>query len=358
MKFCMYNITTTVKSGGIETFYWEVSKILYKKGYKVEIIAGKGNYIKYDYIPLKTFDFISRGKIFNLGNRFKKWGERVSFFKNTYKYLKNTKYDYLIIHKPLDFFVAYFMKRINLNTKTIFISGGEDFYGFDKFFSKYIDFMFAVSEDNKKIIENRYKREVKVLHNGVDTELFIKDDNIRKLMRKKFNLINKKVLLSIGRLVGWKGHRLVIEILPTLPKSFVYILIGKGEEEKKLKKLVKELNLENRVYFLGEIDNKELYKYINMADLFIQPSIGHEAFGITLVEAMACGVPVIASRNGGMVDIINDRCKCGYLFENKDKNDLKEKILKAINQTFSPREYVIKNFTWEITVDSLIREIK
>jgi glycosyltransferase involved in cell wall biosynthesis len=354
----MYNLTTTIKNGGLETFNWEVGHELFKRGIDVEIIGGEGKYIKYNELKIRLFYFISRKKIWNFGNRFRKWWERVSFFYNNFTYLKQQQYDYIIFSKPLDFFVAYFMKRVNPNIKTIFVSGGEDFYGFDIFFSKYIDFMFAVSKDNQKIIEKRYKREIKVLHNGVDTELFIKDDNIRKLMREKFNLVSRKVLLSIGRLVGLKGHRLVIEILPTLPKDFVYILIGQGEEEKKLKKLVKELNLENRVYFLGEIDNKELYKYINMADLFVQPSIGNEAFGITLVEAMACGLPVIASKNGGMIDIINDRCKCGYLFENKDKNDLKEKILKAINQIFNPREYVIKNFTWKKTVDRLIKEIE
>ncbi|GAX86808.1 conserved hypothetical protein [Lebetimonas natsushimae] len=356
MKFCMYNVTTAIKTGGIETFYWEVSKELIKKGFETEIISGKGNYIKYQEIPLKMFDFTKRNKVINLGNRFRKWGERISFFKNAYSYLKNQKYDVFLIHKPLDFFSCYFMKKINPNIKTIFISGGEDFYGFDKFFSKYVDYMFAVSKANKEIIENRYKRKVKLLYNGVDIDVFRKDEVVRNEMKKKYNLEDKKVLLSVGRIEGWKGFNLVIEILPELPEEFVYILIGKGKELENLKKLAKKLNVENRVLFLGEIENKELFKYINMADLFIQPSIGHEAFGITLIEAMACGVPVIASRNGGMKEIVKDN-ENGFLFEINNKQELKEKILKAIDMKFNTREYVKNNFTWEITVNNLLKGI-
>jgi len=353
----MYNITTTIKIGGIETFYWEVSKELLNRGYEVEMIAGKGEYIKYDNIPLKMFDFTPREKVLDLGNRFKKWGERVSFFKNSYNYLKTQNYDVFLIHKPLDFFTCYFMKKLNPNIKTVFISGGEDFYGFDKFFSRYVDYMFAVSDANKKLIENRYKREVKLLHNGVDINLFKQDDKIKKEMRKKFNLENKKILISIGRIVKLKGYHLVIEILKELDEDYIFVLIGNGENLENLKKLAKNLGVEERVFFLGEIDNKELYKYLNMADLFIQPTISHEAFGITLIEALSCGVPVIASNNGGMVDIIKNG-ENGFLFEINNKQDLKEKILKAMKMKFNTREYVKNNFTWQITVNRLLEGIK
>jgi glycosyltransferase involved in cell wall biosynthesis len=352
----MYNVTTAIKTGGIETFYWEVGKELLKRNYEVEIISGKGRHIKYKNIPLKMFDFTSRDKIINLGNRFRKWGERISFFKNAYPYLKTQNYDVFLIHKPLDFFTCYFMKKINPSIKTVFISGGEDFYGFDKFFSKYVDYIFAVSMANKQIIENRYKREVNLLYNGVDIDLFKKDENIKNEMRKKYSLEEKKILLSVGRIEGWKGFNLVIEILSQLPENFIYVLIGKGKELENLKKLAKKLNVEDRVLFLGEIENKKLYKYYNMADIFIQPSIGKEAFGITLIEAMACGVPVIASNNGGMKEIVKNG-ENGFLFEINNKEDLKEKILKAMNMTFNTREYVKNNFTWKITVNKLLEEI-
>jgi len=354
MKFCMYNVTTTIKVGGIETFYWEVSKELEKRGFEVDIVTAKGNFIKYPELNIHQFDYTPRDKIFDLGNRFRKWGERISFFKNAYSYLKTQKYDYLIIRKPLDFFVAYFMKKFNPNLKVIFISGGEDFYGFDKFFSKYVDFMFAVSKENAKIIQNRYQREVKVLHNGVNIELFKKDQNIREELRKKYKIDNQKVLLSVGRIVGWKGYQLVIKAIKDLV-DVKYVVIGDGEYLNKLKSLAKDEQIEEKVLFLGSIPNKELYKYMNMADIFIQPSIGHEAFGITIVEAMACGLPVIASYNGGMKDIIKDG-ENGFFFEVENVKDLREKIIKSINYKFEDvRNYVENNFTWKINVDKLLK---
>jgi len=356
MKFCMYNVTTAIKIGGIETFYWEVTKELSKRGIDAEIITAKGEYIKYPELKIRQFDYTPRDKILDLGNRFKKWGERISFFKNAYPYLKSQKYDYLLIRKPLDFFVSFFMKKKNPSLKTIFISGGEDFYGFDKFFSKYVDFMFAVSGENAKIISKRYGREVKVLHNGVNIELFKIDENIRKEFRKKYNLENKKVLLSVGRVVGWKGFQLVLEAIREL--DVVYVLIGDGEYLGELKQKAKSLGIEDKVLFLGKKDNKELYKYMNMADIFIQPSIGHEAFGITLVEAMACGLPVIASYNGGMKDIIEDG-KNGFFFKIGDVEELKSKIIKSFDYNFiDTREYVKNKFTWSHTVDKLLEGIK
>jgi len=355
MKFCLYNVTTAIKQGGIETFYWEIAKELKKRGIEIELISGQGNFIKYSDIPLKQFDFTSRDKIIDLGNRFRKWGERISFFKNAYPYLKKQNYDYFLIHKPLDFFTAFFMKNINPNLKVIFISGGEDFYGFDKFFSKYIDYMFAVSRDNANIIRTRYKRDVEILHNGVNVELFKKDETIRKELRKKYNLENEKVLISVGRIVGWKGYQLVIKAIKELDVK--YVLIGDGEYLNELKKLAKQEKVDNKVLFLGSVSNNELYKYLNMADVFIQPSIGHEAFGITIIEAMACGLPVVASKNGGILDIISDG-KNGYLFEVNNIDEMKEKIKYAFASKIDSRKYVIKNFTWEKSVDKFLSNIK
>ena len=358
MRICLYNVTTAIKIGGIETFYWEIAHELQKREIDVEIISGIGNQIKYPNIPIKMFPFTPREKILNLGNRFKKWGERISFFKNSYPYLKNQYYDFFLIHKPLDFFTAYFIKKANPNIKIIFVSGGEDFYGFDKFFAKYIDYMFAVSKDNAKKIEQRYNRKVNILPNGVDVEKFKPNENYKKLFREKFNIENKRVLISVGRLVGWKGYQLVIEAMQKLD-NFIYVVIGEGDYLKELKKLSKKFNVENKVLFLGAIDNKELPKYLNMGDIFIQPSIGHEAFGITIIEAMACNLPVVASKNGGIVDIVKDK-KNGYLFEINNIEYMIEKILWIDNNQdiLKPREFVKENFTWTNSANILLRNIK
>lgn len=356
----MYNITTTIKQGGIETYCWEVSRELKQLGYSIEIVSGKGDFIKYDDIRLQQFHYIKRENIFNLGNRFKKWGERVSFFINAYKYIKQQSYDVFIIHKPLDFFTCFVVKRINPSIKTVFISGGEDFYGFDKFFSKFIDIMVSVSNDNKKKIENRYRREVNVIPNGVDINKFQPNVEFRQSMRKFFNIENNKILISVGRVVGLKGFQLVVEALDKLDQEYVYVLIGDGEFLVTLKELAKEKGVENRVLFLGNINNKELPQYLNMGDVYIQPTIGNEAFGITIIEAMACGLPVVASKNGGILDIIKDK-QNGLLFDINDTIQMIDKIhLIDLHRRKIIRyntELIMKYFTWKIITKKLVSKL-
>ena len=349
MKICLYNITTAIKTGGIETFNWEMAKEL-SKYHDVEIISGKGNYIKYPELNYKLFPFIPREKIFDLGSRFKKFGERVSLFKNAYNYLKKQKYDLVILSKPLDFFSAYFFKK--WGSKIVFVSGGEDFYGFDKFFAKYIDYMFAVSEDNKKIIQHRYNKMVKILPNGVNVNLFKRDLNEAVKLKDQFNIKNEKILLSVGRIVALKGFQEVIKVLPNLD-NVKYVIIGKGEYLKELKKLAKNLNVEEKIVFVGEVNHNDLYKYYSIADLLIQPTLGKEAFGITLIEALACEVPVVARNIGGMKEIIQNG-ENGFLFE---KDDLIEKINLSLNYNFKNLREYAKKYSWENSVNILLKEI-
>ena len=139
MKILLYNVTTALKIGGVETFYYSVAKELIKE-HEVIICTGRGKFIpaflKDSSIDLKMFGFCPREKVIKIGNRFRKFIERVSFYFNARKFLESEKFDILVVHKPFDFFVAWALKRHDKNLKAVFVSGGEDFYFFDKFFSK------------------------------------------------------------------------------------------------------------------------------------------------------------------------------------------------------------------------------
>ena len=112
------------------------------------------------------------------------------------------------------------------------------------------------------------------------------------------------ILVSVGRLVGWKGIRIVLDAIAELPKNLHLVVIGTGSEEQTLRDRAKVLGLDRRVHFAGHVDHAELPKWLVQCDLFVQPSIGEEAFGISVVEAMACGLPVLASNNGGLPEIV------------------------------------------------------
>ncbi|WP_022852606.1 glycosyltransferase family 4 protein [Thermodesulfatator atlanticus] len=359
MRIGIYNVTTANKTGGIETFCWEVANELNRQKVYAEIITGIGEHVKYPELPIKMFSYISREKIPNLGNRFKKFGERLSFFLlGGRKHLAN--FDCLILLKPFDFFVASYVKRLNPNIITFFISGGEDFYFFDRRFSSKVDIMAAVSNANAEIISSRYKRKVHVVYNGVNINQFRFNLKHRELLRKKYNFNQKKVLLSVGRIVGWKGYQLVIKALPKL-NEYVYVLIGKGPYLSELQKLCQDVGVSEQVFFLGEREHKDLPAFYSMADIFVQPSIGHEAFGITVVEAMSCGIPVVGSNNGGIREIIRDGYN-GYLFRPKDVNDLVAKIEMAEknweNLSKNCVKHVSENFTWSKTAQKIIELIR
>ena len=202
------------------------------------------------------------------------------------------------------------------------------------------------------ITDKRYK----VSEEDIDVELDRHD------IRDKFKLI------TIGRIVRRKGHKLVIKILPELLNSnpdIVYLVAGTGDYQKELEKLVIKLNLENNVIFLGKLSNKELATYYKLSDLFVMPSIvfkkSVEGFGITFVEAACYGKPSIGGVFGGEADAILDG-KTGYLCDGNDLNALYETLLKTLNnnnykQLGNNALAFSKNFSWNKIVKKYIELI-
>lgn len=138
-----------------------------------------------------------------------------------------------------------------------------------------------------------------VLRNGVDTELFHEEP--RESVRNSLGL-SGTVAVSVGNLIELKGHHLAIEALQYLPDVSL-IIIGDGPEEERLKGLVRHYLLESRVRFVGVIRQSELRKYYTAADLLILAS-SREGWPNVLLEAMACGTPVVATRVWGVPEIV------------------------------------------------------
>ena len=190
--------------------------------------------------------------------------------------------------------------------------------------------------ESKKQID----RKVHIIPMGIDTNLF-KKINIDKKFRK---YKNNKILLFIGRLNKQKGVHILIKSLPYIIKNnnnIKLLIIGEGEYKKTLEALINKLRLQKFVELLGPKPHEELVNYYNLADIFILPSIttkiGTEAFGLVLVEAMACKTCVIGSSSGGIKNIISHE-KNGLIFKEKSPEDLAEKI----NLTLSNHAFRLK----------------
>ena len=140
---------------------------------------------------------------------------------------------------------------------------------------------------------------IHVIRNGVDLDRFVPRD--RDADRQRLGL-SGQVLLSVGNLVPLKGHDLVIEALAGLPDATL-VIAGEGPERAALEALAARRNLASRVHFVGSINQNELIGYYNAADALILAS-SREGMANVLLEALACGTPVVATRVGGNPEVV------------------------------------------------------
>ena len=153
-----------------------------------------------------------------------------------------------------------------------------------------------------------FKGSLEVVPNGVDTRHFSREYPARAIDEVKDTLgkrMGDVFLITTSRLVRKNALDNVIAALPLLPENVRFIILGTGPLEAKLKEQARSSKLEARTLFLGQIGHDELPKYLKACDIFIRPSRS-EGMGNSFVEAMAAGLPVIATQEGGIADFLFD----------------------------------------------------
>lgn len=152
----------------------------------------------------------------------------------------------------------------------------------------------------------------------------------------RYHLAGKKVLLTMGRLAAherYKGVDEVLELLPRLLKALpelVYLVIGNGNDRERLETKASELGVAAQVIFAGYIPNEEKQAHYRLADAYVMPSSG-EGFGIVFLEAMASGIPVVASKLDGGREAVRDGL-LGTLVDPKNADELEQGILSALSR--------------------------
>jgi phosphatidylinositol alpha-1,6-mannosyltransferase len=215
----------------------------------------------------------------------------------------------------------------------------------------------AISRSLSKVAA---KKMVKIAP-GIDVDHFSPQDST--LLRKELKLDNKRVIVSVGRLVHRKGQDHLIQALPEILKSVpdVHLLmVGQGPYLAHLKKLVENLNLIDHVSFIGRIQYAQLPHYICAGDIFAMPSRSRffglevEGLGIVYLEASACGLPVIAGSSGGAPDAVLDGVT-GIVVDGENNQEIAVAAIKLLQDLagskamgLSGREWIIENWRWEI----------
>ena len=174
------------------------------------------------------------------------------------------------------------------------------------------------------LISARIKEEkTKVIHNPINTNNKTKT-NLKERLR---NPTKTKIILYAGRLSKDKGIHHTIRAIKDIDNIKLIIAGEKRNYYKKLKKLVEDLNLKEKVTFVGFIENNKINEYFSIADFIVHPCFFYEPLSRMLLEAASYGLPLIASNVGGNLEIIKDK-KNGFIINNQ--TELKEKIVELI----------------------------
>ncbi len=198
---------------------------------------------------------------------------------------------------------------------------------------------------------------LEVIYNGID----FKPIDMKKEDARREISISGNIILSIGRLVPWKGFKMLIKLMPDLLKDYQFarlVIVGDGPEIETLETMKNNLGLQNKVYLVGKKSQEELKTYLAAADLFVL-NTAYEGFSHQILEAMASGVPVITTNAGGNPELVKQG-ENGFMVKYNDELNLVEAIKAVfenndIRQKFSEQgKKTAENFTVERMADQTI----
>jgi glycosyltransferase involved in cell wall biosynthesis len=190
------------------------------------------------------------------------------------------------------------------------------------------------------------REKLNVILNGVDLQLFAPPQD-RAALRSKLGL-DGPTLLAVGNLVRLKGHELMLRTLTLVPDVRL-LVIGSGPEEERLQHQARALRIADRVRFLGHVEQSALPMYYGAADALLHTSTS-EGIPNVLLEAMACGTPIIATNVGGVPEVVRTS-RVGLLIDHRDPAAVAEAIRTLLADN-ADREAIRKyacEFAWSHT---------
>ncbi len=237
---------------------------------------------------------------------------------------------------------------------------------------KRADILIAVSNAIKDELIKYYGipgQKIRVVHNGVDIDLFKKTQEGLKL-KKQLGLSNKLVVLFVGHFGLRKGLPYLLRAIPKVSKRFpnVFFLAVGGTPKwlrtdvywNILRETVTNLRITPFVKLMDKIPNQELPKYYSMADVFVLPTL-YDPCPKVILEAMACETPIIASKVSGIPELIKDGHE-GVLIPSKNSDLLADKIIDLLSNQDNAklmgknaRKRVEKDFTWRLCAQKLLQ---
>ena len=226
---------------------------------------------------------------------------------------------------------------------------------------EYADTIITISNDNKTMATNLFNDNIGkfvLINNAINSDIFKYDPSISKSkILEELNLPIKNNLVSFaGKLTYIKGVDTLLKASQLYQnEDTITIISGDGEERQKLENYVKDNSIEN-VFFIGNQPQNKLSKIYNISNCLVVPS-RKEAFGLVAVEAMACGIPVIATNQGGLKELIDK--DVGLVFEVDDYKTLANDIEKILNKDITfDKEKIINKSNKYYSEDNLTNKVE
>jgi glycosyltransferase involved in cell wall biosynthesis len=178
----------------------------------------------------------------------------------------------------------------------------------------------ALTKDMKKRLQQVVDRDITVIPNGVDITPF------QEMKRSSHQM--QKSLIFVGRIEQVKGIEYLLQAMVTVIQKYPQVrlvILGTGEDEARIQALAAILPLEKSVEFVGSVPHEEVPRYMADSDIFVLPSLS-EGFPLVIVEAMAAGLPILATNVGGLKEVVQDRMN-GFLVDPQNAGALADKLL-------------------------------
>ena len=318
-------LSASLNSGGVETGTIDLSKSLKKLGEDVIVVSSGGRLVKeLENSEIKHIQLPVHKKSLSL------------FFQvpKLIKVIKDEHIDIVHAQSRMPAWIAYFACK---RTHTPFVTSCHGYYS-NHFFSRVMGWgreVIVISQIISRHMQEKFgvvKERIRLVYRGVDLSRYHYQIDKFRGPREKFRIVN------ISRITPIKGQSEFIRAIDIVAKQKPNIevwIVGSADKKKKnyesqLHQLVKELNLEDRVKFLGM--RSDIPKILMDSDMLVLSTRFPEAFGRVIIEAGAVGVPVCAPNIGGIGEIIEDR-KDGLLFSCADQNSMAKAIITMLSNS-------------------------
>ena len=336
--------------GGTEIFTYNLARNLQARNHEVHVITSLDEESFDEYKEFHTYRiYFPKIKIFGFS----------LFLIQIFIRIIKIKPDIIQLNGLHLISLGLILKKV-LKIPYVLRGSGSDIY-FPNKFNKLL-LKIAINNSSRVIALTEYMKKqmnyslnkIQVIPNGIDINNF----EIRKVhARQKLGIDkNKKIITFVGSLRPIKGVEYLIKAIHLLKDEYDHyndlevLIIGNGNQRQYLEELTIELNIDHSIDFIGEIPNQMIPIYLAASDIFILPSLS-EGFGIVLIEAMASGLPIIATNVTGIIETIENK-KNGLLVEPKKPDEIAAKIIILMEDENLYKKIVVNNknkakeYTW------------